>query len=395
MTHLPTNLYQIFSFVFFAILLTACKKDDAVESSAPAIVQNDIAAIDSKVGSFMTTYSVPGASIAISKNGKLVYRKGYGLADVAANERVNTNHKFRVASVSKTITAVAIHKLIQDNKLQLDAKVFGTGAVLANDYGAGPYSANVQAITVRQMLLHTAGWRNVWPGDPAFAQPTLSQNQLISWVLANNAVTATPGTQSQYSNFCFIVLARIVEKVSGKTYEQFIQQDVLFPLGATNTQIAGVTEAERKPNEVKYYGQGGEIGFVYTDPWTRMDGAGGVISTPTDLVRMLCAVDSFSTRPDILNTTSLNLMTTPNSVSLYNGCGFYVDNDASLGKQWYHFGSLPGSQALVIRTSKGFNLAFTINSRFTNGNAALNAIATFVSQILGDATISWQDIDQF
>jgi D-alanyl-D-alanine carboxypeptidase len=183
--------------------------------------------------------------------------------------------------------------------------------------------------------------------------------------------------------------------VSGKSFEQYIQQDIFTPLGATNTQIAGVTEAERKPNEVKYYGQGGEVGFVYTDPWTRMDGAGGIITTPTDLVRMLCAVDSFSTRPDILNATSLNTMTTTNATALYNGCGFYVYTDNALGRQWYHYGSLPGTQALVLRTSKGFNVAFTINTRHTSGNTALNAIGTFVGQILSDASISWQDIDQF
>jgi D-alanyl-D-alanine carboxypeptidase len=370
--------------------LTACSKDDA---TVPA--QVDIAAIDSRVASFMTSYSMPGASIAISKDGKLVYRKGYGFANQATSEKVNVNHQFRVASVSKTITAVAVNKLIQDGRLALDAKVFGTGAVLGTDYGTQPYSANVLNITVRHMLQHTAGWRNVWPGDPAFAQPTMNHSQLIGWVLGNVPVTVAPGTQSQYSNFCYILLGRIIEKVSGKTYEQFVQQDILNSLGARSTQLSGITEADRKPNEVKYYGQGGDIPFVYTDPWTRMDAAGGVITTPTDLVRMLCAVDSFNTKPDILNTTSLQTMTTTNSVSLYNGCGFYKDVDQALGSQWYHFGSLPGCQALVLRTSKGYNVAFTVNSRFTNGNAALNAIATFVSAILTDNTIQWQNIDQF
>ncbi len=377
------TISKINIFLLLAILFFACAKDDTPNSEQPEVKQNDIAVIDTKVATFLSTYNAPGASIAISKDGKLVYSKAYGNADVSANQKVTVDDRFRVASVSKVITAVSVMKLIEQGKIGIDDKVFGTGAILGTTYGTtASYSANVKAITVRHLLQHTAGWRNIWPGDPAFQQPSLNQSQLIGWAINNVPVSLVPGTRYQYSNLGYIVLGRIIEKVSGKSYEKFIQQDILEPLGARHIQVAGITEAERKPNEVKYYGQGGDISYVYTDPWPRMDAAGGLIATPTDLVRLLCAIDGFSTKPDILNAASLKTMTTPTLNGTYNGCGLFYDKDDALGEQWYHFGTLPGCQSLVLRTSKGFNIAFTTNTRYTNGSASLNAIATLASQIL-------------
>ncbi len=378
----------------FVLLVASCSKKD--KPAAPVITQDDIATIDTKVANFMTTYNVPGASLAISKNGKLVYRKGYGFADKETNQKVTVNDRFRVASVSKTITAVAVMKLIQDGKLTMDQKVFGTGAILGTEYGTAPYSTRVANITVKDLLHHTTGgWSNAWPQDPAFQQPNATAKELITWTLNNRALTHDPGTSYQYSNFGYLVLGRIIEKVSGKGYEQYVKQDILAPIQATNTEIAGNTLAERKTNEVKYYGQGSEVPYVYTDPWKRNDAAAGWITTPTDLVRLLTAIDSSNTRPDILTGATLKLMRTPNTVNNAYASGMYVSAENWTPSNWYHFGSLPGTQALVFRTSTGWSVAFTINTRFTNANTSQNAFASMLISIVTDNSIMWQDIDQF
>jgi CubicO group peptidase (beta-lactamase class C family) len=98
----------------------SCKKSDAGGSTTPTATQTDIATVDSKFSFFMSTYSIPGASLAVSKNGKLVYIKGYVKANTTTNELVTLAHRFRLASVSKTFTGTAILKLVQEGKLNLD-----------------------------------------------------------------------------------------------------------------------------------------------------------------------------------------------------------------------------------------------------------------------------------
>lgn len=383
----------LYGLLLMMIMVASCSKSD---KPAPAVTQNDIATIDNKVAAFMTTYSVPGASLAISKNGKLVYRKGYGFADKETNQKVTVNDRFRVASVSKTITAVAIMKLVQDGKLTIDQKVFGTGAILGTEYGTAPYSTRVANITVKDLLHHTTGgWNNAWPQDPVFQQPAATAKELITWTLNNRTLTNDPGTSFQYSNFGYLVLGRIIEKISGKTYEQYVKESILTPIQAKNTEIAGNTLADRKPNEVKYYGQGSEATYVYTDPWKRNDAPSGWISTPTDLVRLLTAIDSSATRPDILNGATLKLMRTPNTINNYYACGIYVGAESWTPSNWYHFGSLPGTQALIFKTSTGWSVAFAINTRFTNANTSQNAFAQMLIDIVTDNSIPWQDIDQF
>ncbi len=378
--------------LFVAASLFGCSKKDA----SPAVIQNDIAVVDNKVTSFMSTYQAPAASLAISKNGKLIYRKAYGNADNTAGEKATVNHRFRIASISKTITAVAIMKLMQEGKLTLNQKVFGAGAILGTDYGTAAYSTNVTNITVKDLLQHTSGgWNNSYPQDPCFNNPTFNPAQLITWTLDNRPLTNAPGTSYQYSNFGYMILGRIIEKLTGKTYESYIRQDILAPLGATHTELAGNTEAERKTNEVKYYGQGSEASAVYTTPIQRNDGPMGWITTPTDLLRLMTAIDSSSTRPDILTGSTLAVMRTPGSINGYYACGIIVENDPSVGSIWYHFGSIPGTQSVVLRTATGWCISFVMNTRYTNPSQAETAMANMVQSFMFDNTIPWQSIDQF
>lgn len=139
--------------------LVSCDKstdDDKPKPPDPA-VQADIISLDSKVDAFMTKYNVPGASLAVSKNGKLVYIKGYGFADKSTGEKVTPAHRFRLASVSKTYTGAAIVKLAQEGKFAMDDKVFGESGILGTEYGTPPYNQNVSNMTIRHLLNNTTG----------------------------------------------------------------------------------------------------------------------------------------------------------------------------------------------------------------------------------------------
>jgi CubicO group peptidase (beta-lactamase class C family) len=155
-----------------------------------------IAQIDTLVANFMENYHIPGLSIAISKDEKMVYVKGYGLADNSSGEQVTTKSLFRIADVSEAITAIAIMKLIEEGKLSPDSKVFGDKGRLGNEYGSKPYSANITNITIDELLHQTSGG---WSGrydmmlDPEFRDDSITKAQLISWALDNRPPKTSPG----------------------------------------------------------------------------------------------------------------------------------------------------------------------------------------------------------
>ena len=388
--------FKIYSTLLLtAALFNACSKDDTNEPE-PVEQQVNIAALDTKVTNWMTASGMPGMSLAISKNGKMVYSKAYGKSDQEAATDATTSSRFRMASVSKLLTSVAIMKLVQSGAISMDQKVFGASGLLGTTYGTQPYSANVQAVTVSHLLHHTSGgWGNA-SNDPAFLDMNWTTPQVFNHTLNNIPLSAIPGSVFNYSNFNYMILARIIEKMSGKTYEQFVKDEILTPVGASQTAIAGVALADRKPNEVKYYGQGGDATWPYDKMnLPRADGAMGWMGTATDLLRFANAVDSSSTRPDILNGPTLKTMvtTTPNSsgFGFKFGCGWVVEDG-----EWFWWGSLPGTFGILYRNTNGICIAALANSRLQpNPNNSLNNFINVINYIAFDQTIPWQDIDQF
>lgn len=214
--------------------------------------------IDSTIKAFMDQYHVPGMSVAVTYHGKLVYARSYGYADTAQHIALTPQHLFRIASVSKCITATAILKLAEAGKLSLNDRVFGPNAVLGTRYGTPPYADNLKKITIRQLLEHTSGgWTNN-NADPMFSHPRMTADELISWTIDHQPLDNIPGTVYAYSNFGYCILGRIIEKVSGMPYEDYVKKAVLRPCGITDMQTGGNTPAQRKPREVVYYGQHGE-----------------------------------------------------------------------------------------------------------------------------------------
>ncbi|MCU0450138.1 MAG: beta-lactamase family protein [Bernardetiaceae bacterium] len=378
--------------------MAACSQTD---EPAPAPTptgpetQKDIAAVDNAINSFMTTYNITGASLAVTKNGKLVYIKGYGLADRSTNEAVTPAHRFRLASLSKTYTGVAILKLVQEGKLSLDTKVFGAGGVLGNDYGTAPYNANVSAITVRHLLHHSSGsWGAASGGDVIDANPSFTYKQLFDWVLTTRPNPNVPGTTFDYTNVGYSLLGRIVEKVSGKSYINFVREDLLRGVGATQTELAGQTEAERKAPEVKYYGQGNDERFTYNIAFPRRDADGGLIATAADVLRLVTAVDGFATRPDLLNPVTLTQFTTP-TVSENYACGIGI---WQAERVWYNYGSLPGTRTGFMRHDNGMCVALLCNSRVdprAGENPFVFAMQDLLLGLTKNTTHPWLNIDQF
>jgi CubicO group peptidase (beta-lactamase class C family) len=331
------------------------------------------AKMDSAIASKMTLYSIPAVSIAIVKDEKLVYVKSYGYANKEASIAATPNNLFRIASVSKTITAIAILKLVQDGFITLDQTVFGASGVLGNDYGVPPTGSGKDQITIRQLLEHKSGWTDT-PDDPMFSNLTYTKSQLITSILMNRALTTNPGTTYYYLNFGYFVLGRVIEKIAGVSYDSYVKTSILQPCGISEMKISGNTLAEKYPNEVTYYQSNVS---PYGMNVTRADASGGWIASPTDLARLIVKIDRNTYRSDLILKSLLN--------QFYFG---YL--------KWAQNGSLPGTSAVLCRLNSTYSFSILANTRIVNGddnlvNIELNSAVT--EQI--NAMTSWPDVDLF
>jgi len=328
----------------------------ALESERqPQATKRELAKMADIAQRFMGQYKVPGLSVAISRHGEFVYRRGFGYANIVKRELVTPSHLFRIASVSKPITSAAIFSLIEEGKLGLNDLVFGKNGVLQLDYGRID-SGSLKDITVYHLLTHTCGgWENQ-ADDPMFANPVVDQKQLIEATLRTRPLRYAPGKHYGYSNFGYCLLGRVIEKVTGQSYVKFVQENILGLCGITNMRLSGSTLAERVDSEVIYYGQRGENPYNMNFP--RMDSHGGWIGTPSDLVQFAMHVDGFNTTPNILKPEAIKSMTTPSAACTNYACGWEVNTVPN----WWHTGKLPGTFAILVRTSSGLCWSALLNT---------------------------------
>lgn len=364
-----------------------------VSAQKRALKVKDIPQVDTLIENFMKKYKVPGASIAITKGEKLVYVKTYGYADTLKEEKMHPKNLFRIASISKPITAIAMMKLVEQGKLTLDTKVFGADGILGTKYGTKPYDERVNSITVKHLLQQTCGgWGNTGGKDPMFLDASWSMEQVINYTLDNTPLLYEPGQRYIYSNFGYCLLGRVIETITGQSYEDYVKKNILLPMGITNMQIGGNTLGARLDNEVIYYGQvpGGLHPYIYNI--TRMDAHGGWVASATDLVRLLVHVDGFENKKDILSASSVKKMSelsTAENNTTY-AYGWRVDKD----NNWWHAGSLPGTGTHLARRANGFNWTVLTNTRVT-GKGFFDTLAELLNGVVIDDNVPWSKTDLF
>lgn len=372
-------------------------KEDDPKEPPKAVTQEDISEIDNQITAFLTKYDVPGASLAISKDGKLVYKKAFGVANKENNTPVTTDSRFRLASISKTYTGVAIMKLVQEGKFKIDDTVFGANALLGTTYGSKEYPENFKKVTVRQLLQMTSGGFVTTSNnaDAIDSQQQLGNEAFFNWMMDNSKLAFEPGTSYRYVNTNFFIAGRIIEKFSGKSFINYVKEDLLKPLGDTSTEQAKRSKAGAYPNEVRYYGQGGVSGFEYGFNIERRDADGGLMTTATDMLRFVNAIDGFNSRPDILNTNSLNLLTTPSTANNSYACGIGLWGDI-----WYNYGTLPGTRTGFMRHKNGMSVVLLLNSTKDYFKSAefdpfVFAMQDMMVDIVNKPNRPYKDIDQF
>ncbi|MCF8225039.1 MAG: beta-lactamase family protein [Bacteroidales bacterium] len=335
--------------------------------------------IDIEVQDFMNKWRINGASVAISKEEELVYAKGFGYADIESGEKVKPGHLFRIASVSKLLTAVAIMKLYEEKKLDLQDFVFGPAGILDTSYFSGYKDRRYEDIKVVHLMNHTAGWSRR-SGDPVFnslfiarqmgIEPPVQIENVIEYTLSRK-LYYNPGERYSYSNIGYAILGKVIEAVSGIPYEDYVILNILKPAGIHDMHIARSFQYQKYPNEVKYYaagtvpktlsftGSGERVPRYYGgNNMELLAAAGGWVASAPELCKLLSVLDGFDGQPDILKNETLEMMTNPD----YAEAGILgwrgVDNYGT----WWRTGYLSGSTALVVRQQNQVNWVILMNT---------------------------------
>jgi CubicO group peptidase (beta-lactamase class C family) len=365
------------------------------------------ASYDSTFRALMNKYGVPGGAIAVMKNGKLALARGYGLSDTGNSLIAHPDSLFRIASLSKQITSAAVLQLVQNNKLSLADNPFSLLGLKPDP--AGPVTPALSNMTIRELLQHTGGWSRETgcsncstEGDPMFESETIAAAQgkvgppsctrIIEYMLTQ-PVYWPPGTVYDYSNFGYCVLGQVIATETGQSYADYVRTNILNPAGA-----GGIVQGQTiwpTDREVIYYdflgaGSGQDV-FVpnlnaFTNPYGNfyleaMAAHGAWVASPVDLLRFQRAIDGRNGGAPLLDATSINEMTAnpgvpvavvnnsnnlvrePQSGSWY-GMGWLVNTAGN----WWHNGSLPGTQTEQVHANNGFGFAAFFNTRPNNSD---------------------------
>jgi CubicO group peptidase (beta-lactamase class C family) len=376
--------------------------------SVPALAKFDEAMLK-----IMNKYRIPGGQLAITYQGRLVYSRGFGYANVNKRTMVQPHTIFRIASISKPITAIAIMYLIETGHLSLQDKVFGPNGILNDDIYAKVLDKRVYNITIENLLNHSGGWNSSQSGDPMFnpvgianrlgVPPPANASQIISFVLANKNLDFSPGTADQYSNLGYNILGRVIEKITEQSYEEFVRTSILNPMGINDMYLGFNKEADRYDIEANYYDypNAPKVNSVYDGqtlvpfPYAgfnleAMDAHGGWLGSAEDLCKILLAVDGYDSRPDLLSPQTIRLMTKPSRTNPGYSLGWAVN----AGGNYWHAGSLPGTSSFFVRTNQELNWAIIFNTRSQNIDDINNDIDALVWNVLPSIR-QMPDIDLF
>jgi CubicO group peptidase (beta-lactamase class C family) len=339
-----------------------------------------LAGFDNQMKAFMQARGVTGGQLAVTYKGRLVLARGYSTSTALT---VQPTSLFRVASVSKMFTAAAIMKLVQDGKLSLTTPV---GNIIAITPPAGQTKdTRWSAVTIKRLLQHLGGFDRDVSGDPNFKDAIIAKALGVPMELqhadeikymAGQKLDFAPGSRYAYSNFGYVLAGRVIEKVSGLSYETYVKQKLLTPLKIT--RMAQGWSIAKHTGEVPYESQytGPTVldntGKIVAAPYGSFsmriqDANGGWIASAPDLVRFAKMFDASSS---VLNTASLNSVWAKPEIGIqpsgwYYGLGWQIrpTTAGGTGRNTWHTGSMPGTFSIVVRTYNGMSWAALFNRR--------------------------------
>ncbi|MBL8750820.1 MAG: serine hydrolase [Planctomycetes bacterium] len=373
------------------------------------------APFDTWVQNWMAANQTRAASLAIVRDGRLVYARGYTLARVGYPITQPTS-LFEIASCTKPITSIVMHQ----HFARASANMAATDSMLSYFPGAIVQDPRLSQITLHSLLTHQGGWdRNITSDPMVGLDPTIAstlgltlpigKGSVRRYVFGSTSLDFTPNTQSQYSNFGFSVLGQTLELCNpGLTYEQIVQRDVFQPLGLVRPRMSGNERSELHPGEVFYHPYTPMLSRSVLDdarPWvagqygalnkTNMDSHGGWVMSAPDMAKILAAFDLGASNP-LLSPDSTDAMWSvePGYNTLMNGW-FAADVPNGTGGQvrmCHHNGRLYGAVSFIAHRKDGLSFVF-----LTNGDRNNLSGATHGQQLsdIANTITAWPQNDLF
>jgi N-acyl-D-amino-acid deacylase len=354
---------------------------------SPACMKGD----DAAICSLLKHSQVPGCAVAIAQHGKLLFARGYGWADIKSNQPVMPNSFFRIASISKSLTAVATLKLCEEQRLTQDTKAF---TIL--HYPPVPDERpdmRLNKITIRDLLQCSAGWNRDQSGDAMFCPDAPRAAELMSATLRPTAESAIrcalsrpldfePGTHHSYSNLCYAILGQIIAKIAGVSYEEYVRDSILNPMGIKGMRLGKTLVAA--DGEVTYYPFPGEensrsmfpnylaeVPLSYGGDFAleaNQSDAGWIASAP-ELAKFACTLFGDKNGSPISAGSISEMLKRPDLPEWRAGQPFFAEgwevypNSDPQKVIFCRRGNLPGSEACVSRRADGTTVAWVANSR--------------------------------
>lgn len=288
--------------------------------------------VDRAAEEFLNRIDGQAMTVAISRNGVILYSRGFGWRDEARKTQTQPETIMRIASVTKPFTAAAIKTLVRSGKLQLNAKAFDL-LKLTPPPGA-KVDPRLKSITIQQLLEHKGGWDREKSFDPMFKIGEVEKDlklkepakpiDVVRWMLGH-PLQFDPGERRAYSNFGFCVLGRVIEKVSGKSYGDYVKETVLKTSTIKDMKLGRNLVKDHDPKEVWYPAKNINVEV--------MDSHGGWIASASSLCLFMQH--------------------------------YWIDGDPRGGgtAEWTFFGSLPGTTSMVRQRKDGYNIAVLCNQR--------------------------------
>ncbi|MGW4404119.1 serine hydrolase domain-containing protein [Nonomuraea sp. NPDC004702] len=364
-----------------------------------------LAGFDNLLKKFVLDRKITAAQLAIMKSGKIVLARGYRYNDFSrALPAVSPTSLFRIASLSKNITSAAIMRLVQDGKLSLSAKV-------TQLLGLTPLDERMGQVTVLRLMQHLGGWDRGVSKDQLWLDHTISaaldvplpisHADIVKYATARR-LDFDPGSKMVYSNYGYLLLGRVIEKVSGMSYESYVKTKLLQPLGITRMRLGRSLRSEAAPGEVAYESQytnksvvdasGTVVPYQYGGfNMPNQDANGGWLASAVDLVRWTLAFDKPGT---VLSSASIaKLVAKPeigvNQYGSWYGGGWWVRQVTGHLNTW-HDGSMPGTYSYLARLQNGFSYAVVFNRREETGSLDFDTLDDDMNKV---TVSSWPTTD--
>lgn len=334
----------------FCISAQSGKSNDAIRDKS---FKKAILAAEKYIDSLQASQHIPGISICVGTRDKILWAEGFGYADLENRSPVTTNSVFRLGSVSKLLTSLAVGRLYQQGKLNLDAPV----QQYLPDFPEKKYS-----FTARQLAGHTAGIRHYIKADQLIAPRYYKNVQESLSFFKNDSLLFKPGTSYSYSSFGYNLLSAVLEAAAQKDFLSYMRDSIFLPLGMTHT-FPDYNDSII-PGRVRFYDlnkNGMVLNSDHVDNSYKWAG-GGFLSSTIDLVNMVRGLINYK----MLDAKTVELLFTDqkleNGNSTHVGIAWRINENKKGVKYIHHGGAIDGGRSFVFfYPESGYIFAITAN----------------------------------